>query len=182
MRFETKRLILRNFRDGDIKDVVEGINNLDVSRWLLVVPYPYTKKDASWWISESRKKVNDKTGYSFAVELKSEKKVIGGMSLKKVDKFQGIATLGYWLNENYWRMGLGSEALDVVLKFAFNKLKLRRVEAEVFVGNSSSGKLLEKFGAKKEGLKRKAARIKADGKIKDEIIYGLLKEEWRQLK
>ena len=78
-------------------------------------------------------------------------------------------------------MGYGTEALGALLNFAFNKLKLRRVEAGVFFGNPASGKLLEKFGAKQEGLRRKSNRCKADGKIKDEIIYGLLKEEWKKI-
>ena len=53
-----------------------------------------------------------------------------------------------------------------------------RVEAEIFAGNPSSGKLLEKFGAKIEGIRRQANRSKADKKIKDAVIYGLLKEEY----
>jgi len=56
---------------------------------------------------------------------------------------------------------------------------LRRIEASVFVGNPSSGKLLEKFGAKQEGFRRKSKISKADGRIKDEIMYGLLKEEYK---
>lgn len=184
MKLETKRLILREWKECDKKDTIKGINNLNVSKWLLVVPHPYTQKDANWWINHCKEKQNKKprTDFGFAIELKSEKKVIGGIGLSKVNNFDGTASLGYWLAESYWKQGYGSESLDALLKFAFNKLKLRRVEAGVFVGNPSSGKLLEKFGAKQEGLKRKALRCKADGKIKDELMYGLLKEEWRRLK
>jgi RimJ/RimL family protein N-acetyltransferase len=52
------------------------------------------------------------------------------------------------------------------------------LEAGVVCRKSSSAKLLEKFGAKQEGLKRKSRICKADGKIKDELIYGLLKEDY----
>jgi len=184
MKLETKRLILRDITRKDTKDIIENINNLNVSKWLLVVPYPYKLKDAKWWVNhcqESRKK-KKKDNYNFGIELKEEKKIIGGIGLEKIDKFQGKAEVGYWLGEDYWNQGYGSEALNEVLKFAFNKLKLRRIQAGVFAGNPSSGKLLEKFGAKLEGTKRKAVKCKADGKIKDELIYGLLKEEWRELK
>ena len=184
MRIETKRLILREWEDKDKGDTVEGINNLNVSKWLLVVPHPYKKKDADWWINHCKEKIKKKPreGFPFAILLKSEKKVIGGISLDKIDKFQGKASVGYWLNEKYWRNGYGTEAFDALLKFAFNKLKLRRVEAGVFAGNPSSCKLLEKFGAKFEGVKRKSCRSKATGKIMDELFYGLLKEEWKKLR
>ena len=182
MKLKTKRLILREINGKDIRDIQKNINNLDVSKWLLVVPYPYTLKDARWWVDQCLKeyKSKERKKYNFGIELKEERKIIGGIGLDKVDKFQGTASVGYWLGEDYWKQRYGSEALNEILKFAFNKLKLRRVGAGVFAGNPSSGKLLEKFGAKLEGTKRKGARCKADGKIKDELIYGLLKEEWRE--
>jgi len=182
MRIETKRLILREWENKDSNDLINGINDLDVTKWLLVVPYPYKKKDAKLWISHCKKSAKDKkrANYEFAVELKEEGKLIGCFSLNKIDKFQKTATLGYWLSKNYHGKGYGTEALKELIKFAFNKLKLRRLNASVFLGNPSSGKILEKFGAKKEGLKRKADVCKADKKVKDEVVYGLLKEEWKK--
>ncbi len=184
MKLITKRLILRPFNSGDIKDIQKNINNLNVTKWLLVVPYPYRMKDAKWWVDQCKKEYKNKkrNKYNFGIELKKERKIIGGISLDHADKFQEKATVGYWLGEDYWKSGYGSEALNAILKFGFNKLKLRRIEAEVFAGNPSSGKLLEKFGAKLEGRRKKACRCRADKKIKDDLIYGLLKEEWRKLK
>ena len=74
MRLETKRLILRQLNKKDINDLVEGINNLEVSKWLAHAPYPYTKKDAIKFIKRSIKnsKQKEKTRFSFAIELKSE--------------------------------------------------------------------------------------------------------------
>lgn len=184
MKLETERLILRPIRNSDAKSAQEQINNLNVSKWLLVVKYPYTLKDYKEWLKISQKKwkAKEKTDYTFGVELKSEKKMIGCFGLHHVDKRQGTATTGYWLGEKYWKKGYGTEAYNAVLDFAFNKLKLRRIEAEVYPGNPSSGKLQKKFGAKLEGYKRKSNVCLADGKIKDVEIYGLLKEEFIPLK
>jgi len=181
MKLITKRLILRPLKDSDAKSIVENIDDLDVSKWLLAVPYPYKLKDAKDWIKKNKEnwREKNKDDYSFGIELKEEKKIIGGIGIHKINKFQGKANIGYWIGKKYWRKGYGTEALKAILDFAFKKLKLRRIEAEVFVGNSSSGKLLEKFGAKKEGLKRKACKCKADNKIKDKYVYGLLKEEYK---
>ena len=178
MKLETKRLILRPLKMSDAKDTIENINNLNVSRWLLVVPYPYTMKDARWWIRHTQEKwkKKKKEDYPFGIELKSEGRIIGGIGLHKADGYS--ADVGYWLGEDYWKKGYGSEALEAVMNFAFRKLKLNRLEAGVFAGNPSSGRLLEKYGFKKEGYKRQARVCKSDGKIKDEIIYGLLKKEY----
>jgi len=182
MRIETKRLILRVPEMKDAKDIRENINNLNVTKWLLVVPYPYSLKDAKDYIKKAKDKLKKriKEGYNFSIELKSEKKVIGGIGMHHVNNFSKTAEVGYWLGEKYWKNGYGSEALSTLLKLAFNKLKLRRVYADVFSGNPASGKLLEKFGFKNEGLARKAHKSKASGKIMDTLKYGLLKEEWKR--
>lgn len=182
MKIETKRLILDEVQVKHAKEIADQINNINVTKWLLVVPYPYKIKDAHQWIKnvERNRKKKPRTGYSFCMWLKSERKVIGGISLNTIETFQKKATVGYWIGESYWRQGYGSEALEALIGFAFNKLKLNRLEAGVFVGNPSSGRLLEKYGFVCEGTKRKACICKADGLIKDELIYGMLKEEWKR--
>jgi len=182
-RIETERLILRQLEMEDISDIIRNINNIHVSKWLLVVPYPYKKKDAIFWIKSSAKKAKEmpRKDYAFGIELKEERKIIGGISLHVSAQYSESATIGYWLGEDYWRFGYGSEGLEALLDLAFKRLKLRRLEAGVFAGNPSSGKLLEKYGFKQEGYKRKAMRCKADGKIKDEYIYGLLRSEYKRL-
>ena len=51
MKLQTKRLILRQVNSRDIQDLIQNLNNIKVSKWLLVVPYPYTLKDAKWWVT-----------------------------------------------------------------------------------------------------------------------------------
>ena len=183
MKIETKRLVLREWEKEDIKDLIEGLNNYEVSKWLAAVPHPYTKKDAEKWIkycTENAKKGKERNSYDFAIELKSERKVIGGTSLDKINRFQGTAGGGIWINAKYHGQGYGTEAFGERIKFAFNKLKLRRLENGFLKGNASSFKMQKKFGYKIEGRGRKAFRCMADGKIKDEYVTGLLKEEWKK--
>lgn len=180
MILKTKRLILRKPEIKDAKDIVEGINNLEITKWLLVVPYPYKLKDAKWYVNHVKEKYKKKPkeDYYFQIELKSEKKTIGCVGIHHIDKRQKTATIGYWLSQKYWRQGIVSEALKEVLKFAFNKLKLRRLEAEVFKGNIKSAGLLMKQGFKYEGTKRQSNICKATGEICDAEIYGLLKQDY----
>lgn len=181
MKIKTKRLLLRPLELKDAESIAENANNLNVSKWLLTMPYPYSLRSAKSWISKSGKKKKEKPrkDYSFGIELREEKRIIGGVGLHKVDRYQGRGEVGYWLGEKYWRKGYGSEALEAIINLAFNRLKLRKLEAGVFAGNPSSGKLLESFGFKQEGYKREACRCKANDKICNEYIYGLLKREYK---
>lgn len=185
MKLKTKRLILRPIEEKDKESLIQNVNNLEITKWLAVVPYPYTLKDADWWINHCKGKWGEKEieTYEFAIILKETDKYIGGITLAHVKRdSEKSATLGYWIGKDYWKKGYGSEALNAILDFGFNKLGLIRMNASVFVGNPNSGKLLEKFGAKKEGVRRKYGYCKADNKIKDEEMYGLLKEDFKKLK
>lgn len=181
MKLETERLILREWTLNDVQDLIEGLNDLSVSKWLVFVPHPYTEQDAAKFINmciDHANSENERTTYEFAIELKKEGKVIGGVSLDKISRVQGTAGGGIWISKKYFGNGYGTEAFGERIRFAFCTLGLRRLENGYIRGNPSSKKMQEKFGYKMEGLRRKAFRCMADGQIKDEYIMGLLAEEW----
>ncbi len=103
MRLETARLVLRDWEQTDLPDLVEGLNDLSVSKWLAFVPYPYTEKEAQLWLDSCTVSSHPgkRSAYEFAVELKSEKKVIGGVSLTRISSAHGAAGGGIWLNALY---------------------------------------------------------------------------------
>ena len=177
MQLTTRRLILRDLTQKDAKNITKEANNLKVSRYLLLLSCPYLLKHAKGFINECVKdtKLKPRKNYNLGIELKSERKIIGMVGLCSVDKYQGTATLGLWLGQDYWRKGIATESLKKIISFAFNKLKLRRLEAGVFVENKPSYSMIEKLGFKLEGTKIKSRKAKATGKIHDEKIYALLK-------
>jgi [ribosomal protein S5]-alanine N-acetyltransferase len=184
MKLTTKRLVLREVTPKDAKDLIGTINNINISKWLLVVPYPYTMKDARWWINHCKEASKEKPRkrYNFFIELKGNSSIIGAVGLTNVDRFQGTATIGYWLSQDFWRQGIMREAVIAVLDYAFGKLKLRRINVEAFAGNEGSNGLIKKLGFRYEGLRKEVCRCKATGKIHDEYIYGLLRREWKSKK
>jgi len=179
MKLTTKRLILRQPRMKDAQDLLRNINNLKVSRYMNVVPYPCSLEDEKTFINRSLKaaKKRKREDYNFVIELKSEKRAIGGIGIVGFNRLNETAKVGYWLGEKYWKQGITSEALEALIKFAFDRLKIRRLEATVSCQNKASVKLLEKFGFKREGLRRKVFRAKSTGKLHDAYIYGLLKSD-----
>lgn len=181
MRLETNRLILREWTLKDRDDLVEGLNDMDVAKWLAYVPHPYTITDAEKWIRYCIKSSEEEKGraaYHLAIELKATSKVIGGLSIDKINGYQGTAGGGIWINTKYHGLGYGPEAFGKRIEFAFEALKLRRLDNGYFEGNEASFRLQEKFGYKVEGKRRKAFVCMATGEIMDEYITGLLKEEW----
>lgn len=171
---ETERLILRKWAINDADAIVDGLNNINVSKWMSHTPYPYTKADALEFI----KKSIDNNLYNFAIVLKETNEVIGGTQLRNIDFVQGTAHGGIWTNEKYWGKGYGSEAWGARIKYAFEVLGLRRLENGYFEGNEKSWKMQEKFGYKKEGVRRQKYIPLSTGKITDEVVTGLLKDEW----
>lgn len=89
MKIESKRLILRNWEDGDVNDIVEGLNNIEVAKWLASVPYPYTENDARNFI-ERAKNNDENVKMLFAIVLKENNKVIGGTEIRNINKKDGI--------------------------------------------------------------------------------------------
>lgn len=183
MFLETSRLLLRNWDEDDIDSLVEGLNNIEVSKWLVTIPYPYTQKDALKFFEFCFHRTNeheDRTSYEFAIELKSEKKVIGGTNINKINTHHGTAGGGIWINESYHGKGYGFEAFRKRIDFAFNVLNLRRLENGYLEGNDQSKKMQERLGYVVEGKRRKGFMCMADGQLKDEYITALLKEEYHE--
>lgn len=174
---ETERLILRPFVIEDVDDIIEGLNNLNVSKWLATVPYPYTEQHAFDFL---QKVMEDNSSYYFAIVLKSENKVIGGTQISNISHHNKTAGGGIWTSEAYWGHGYGSEAWQAKVKFAFENLGLRKLESGYFVGNEKSRNMQHKVGFKDEGIRREHFIAQSTGVVKDECITGLLRDEWIQ--
>lgn len=76
--------------------------------------------------------------------------------------------------------GIGTRATEITRDFAFEKLKLHRLELDVYSFNPRAEKVYLKAGFKREGALRDAVM---DGdKYADDILMSLLEDEWRTLK
>ena len=76
------------------------------------------------------------------------------------------------------RKGYGSQALSMLLRYAFGELNLYRVTAVVPAYNEGAIRLFQKFGFMEEVRRRKA--IHRDGEFWDLVSFGLLNAEWRE--
>jgi len=83
--------------------------------------------------------------------------------------------LGYGLDKDEINKGYMTEALNAVIRFAFDKVKLHRIEANVMPRNKPSIRIVEKLGFKNEGLARKYLKI--NGKWEDHIHFVVLNKK-----
>ncbi|MGM0804088.1 MAG: GNAT family N-acetyltransferase [Bacillota bacterium] len=104
--------------------------------------------------------------YYFGIFTKGEEVLIGTINLFAVMRGSiQSAFVGYFLDEKHNGKGYTTEAVRLIVKYAFDELKLHRVEAGVMPHNIGSIRVLEKAGFEKEGLARK--NVKINGKWED---------------
>ena len=99
---------------------------------------------------------------------------VGSISAIKLnDVKRKSAEIGYWIGEEFQNKGITKQAVKMIVKEAFEKMDIIRIEAEIFVINVPSKKVLENNGFKLEGRKEKS--IFKNGKIMDSLMYSIVK-------
>jgi [ribosomal protein S5]-alanine N-acetyltransferase len=118
-------------------------------------------------------------GYSFFVFRQEDGRLVGGIGLTNMRRgVAETASLGYWVGERHARRGYTAGALALTLDFAFDRLRLHRIEAACLPHNAASRSLLLKTGFREEGYARKYLCI--DGEWQDHVLFAILREEWRR--
>ncbi len=115
----------------------------------------------------------------FLICKKDDEAIIGMINLSQIfyKGFQN-AYLGYYLFAEFTGKGFMSDALKLVLKFAFEDLKLHRLEANIQPHNTASINLIKRNGFTKEGFSRKYLNI--GGKWCDHERWAIIREDWRK--
>ena len=173
---ETPRLILRRFAKGDGKSAFRNwCSDASVTTYLKWSPHSYpliTEQVVLRWVRE----YSDPYCLHWAITRKSHGDVIGGVSLTIRDAMDERAELGYSLGSAFWQQGYGSEAVQAVLDYGFDRVGLHRIEAFCDSQNQASAALLRHLGLQQEGLHRGMCRL-ASGVFVDCLSFGLCAEE-----
>jgi ribosomal-protein-alanine N-acetyltransferase len=114
--------------------------------------------------------------YSFLIFRRVDDVLLGAITLSNLRR--GVAqsaTLGYWIGAPHRQQGYMTEALAVVLNFAFSRIGLHRVEAACLPDNDASQRLLLKSGFREEGYAREYLRI--NGRWQDHQLFAILRDE-----
>jgi RimJ/RimL family protein N-acetyltransferase len=148
---------LDEFRLGDTASLVDAINDAEISRNTLNIPFPYTQKDAEWWLTEMgiRKNLNQPQK-NWAIR-NTDGLICGGIGLHhKYGADSHKDEIGYWLKRDLWGQGIMTKVVGEFTSYCFDRLNLERLEAPIFEFNKGSARVLENNGYQREGLLRKA--------------------------
>jgi [ribosomal protein S5]-alanine N-acetyltransferase len=116
-------------------------------------------------------------GHAFGIFQTEDERLAGRVRLSNVVRGAWHnATLGYFVARSYSGRGVGTEAVDLTLGFAFEEARLHRVQAGVMPHNHASRRVLEKNGFRLEGRAERYLYIA--GAWQDHDIYALTQEEW----
>jgi ribosomal-protein-alanine N-acetyltransferase len=124
-------------------------------------------------INQKIEKAKNDTDYNFGIFKIDNDELIGTIGLFHVMRGPSqSAMVGYSLSKNHNGKGYTTEAVKLVLDYAFTTLKLHRIEAGVMPHNIGSIRVLEKAGFEKEGISK--SNVKINGKWEDHQVLAII--------
>jgi len=173
----TERLKLRRFKATDLADEMAQQQNLAVMRYIRT---PLSDVEAIANFQDFLKTYQGQEGewLAFCVNLNTQPGYIGAVSFRYESLDLAIVEIGYRFNPNYHGKGYAFEATRALFNFIFTQLNAHKIVAKCDPMNLPSFKVMEKLGMQREGLLRQHYKIGED--YCDELVYGLLADEWDQ--
>lgn len=177
---ETKRLLLRQFKDSDPSGVFTNWASdekvTEFLRWPAHKSVETTESILKEWIDSYKKK----DFYQWAIVFKEYgDEPIGTISVVDKNEKLDIVHIGYCIGSRWWNQGITSEAFSGIIPFLFDVVKANRIESQHDPDNPNSGKVMMKCGLKYEGTLRQADF--SNKGIVDASMYSLLSSEYHAL-
>ena len=169
------RVYLRALEPDDYKISVNWRNDDTITNRLGGGKYFVSNEIERQWVQNA---INQNKEVRLAICTIDDNLYIGNIYLTGIDYVNRKATSHILIgNHDYWNGGYGTEAMHLLLDYAFNHKNLRRIEAIVLEDNIGSCKMHEKLGYKRAGLLRES--VYKDGCYKNQVHYALLKSEYK---
>jgi RimJ/RimL family protein N-acetyltransferase len=171
-----KRIRFRAPERADIPTFVDWLNDPDVRHGIAAfLPMSLAREER--WFDEML--VRPVEAHPFAIDLRKGRSwiLIGSCGLHDIDWKSRKAEIGIMIGDKrQWNKGLGTEAMELILKHGFETLNLHRLYLKVFADNLGAIRAYEKAGFIHEARLREAHF--GDGAYKDDLIMSVLRSEW----
>jgi RimJ/RimL family protein N-acetyltransferase len=151
-RIATARLTQRPVEESAHDNLVEGLDDLSVVRYLARVPFPYRRSDAEDFLLSVRH--GEAEGIDLTLAIDRDGRAIGCMGLASIGE---INEFGYWLRRDCWGEGLATEAGRAFLAYCFGPLGQGWIASGVFFDNPASLRVQEKLGFIVTGKSRRVS-------------------------
>lgn len=136
---------------------------------------PLSAKDVADRIRSAR---DDPNTLEFGLRTLTEDRLIGFVALHSIEWHNRTALLAIGIGEAGYRgKGYGTDALRLILRYAFTELNLFRVGLDVIANNTRALRAYEQAGFQREGAMRCA--VLRNGQRHDLVLMGILRDEWQ---
>lgn len=173
---ESNNLLLRPITHNDNEQVFYYRADVETNKYQGFIPKELKEVDA--FIAKNPTKFNQpESWFQLVIIEKKSNEIVGDLGIHFIgdDGFQ--CELGCTLNKKYQGKGYATNAMKMTIDYLFKKLNKHRIIASVDPKNINSIKLLERLNFRKEAHFKESLLI--DGVWVDDIIYGILNNEWK---
>ncbi|MCR8656669.1 GNAT family N-acetyltransferase [Paenibacillus endoradicis] len=146
-------------------------------KWLPWVDETISVEQTRDYIQFSLNLFANNNGFNLGIFYKE--RIVGCIGLHSIDWDNKKTTIGYWLAEEHQGNGIITRTCQSVINYVFSELSLNRIEIRAAELNLKSRAIPERLHFSYEGLVRQAEWI--NDHYVDHVIYGLLKEDWKEI-
>ncbi len=171
----TERLVLREINHDDAEEMFRYRSDKRIMQFIHR-PVMTSPDEAIPYIDKITNNHRNNEGIMWAITLKGEGKLAGTVGFWRMEKEHHRAEIGYMLGSNYQGKGIMQEALQTMIKFGFENMKLHSAEAHVNPVNISSVKVLEKAKLRREAHFKE--NFCFNGIFSDTYVYCMLASEY----
>lgn len=160
--------------NSDVDTVFLAINDPEVNRYLRFPGRVIHYNEEAQWVNDLGKKTE--TDRVFAIISNSGKDFMGTVGIHQIDWQSKTAYVGYLSLKKYWGKGFMTEAVGLMVHYAFSTLNMRKLHSSVFEPNIGSVRVLEKNGFRLLGRYSKHRFVPGHGYV-DELLFEKFNED-----
>jgi len=172
------KLILPTERNAEEIYAVVRENLEELKLWMPWVADDYSIELARDFIK--RNLIEFAENNTFAAAIVLDEKIVGTIGFHNLDTTNKLIQMGYWLDKQAQGKGLATRCCRVLINYAFDDLRLNRIQINCNVENVKSRAIPERLGFKLEGIHRQVEWLNEE--FRDWAVYAMLKADWDKIK
>jgi RimJ/RimL family protein N-acetyltransferase len=160
---------------GDIPWITAACSDRELSRYIPMIPQPYSESDARAFIEHTSRAWAEASGAAFVIAEAPGGDGLGTIGLHLFADDPTLGEVGYWLRREARGHGVATIAVRLVSDWAFEELGIRRLNLMTAPENMASQRVAERAGFTREGLLR--GWMPTPNGRRDSVMFSLLPDD-----
>lgn len=179
---ETERLILRQWKDDDLRPYAQLNADPKVMKYF---PAVLSKQESDVQAGFFRQFISEKGWGFWAVELKETGQFIGFVGLLSNDESSGLPNtpsieIGWRLSSEFWGFGYATEAAQKALEFAFKTLLAPSIYSFTALQNEASQRVMQKLGMENTNQDFNHPKLPTGHWLERHCLFNITKQQWHE--